>query len=286
MASQERPTSRNIPWPIQREVRQRCGFGCVICGLPLYEYEHLEGWANVQRHVAAEITLLCDKHHREKTGGLLPIEDVIAADRDPHNKRAGVSAPYDLHYSGDECEIVIGSNRFTAQAGGDEGTLVIPIMIDGTVLVGAVLSDNHVLLNLLWFDEANLPILQIHANQLIHSVDPWDIQLVGRKLIVRAAHGKISLDIEFQVPNRIVIQRGRLLLNGVELVIRPEYALVTNNRMLLSESTFGNMPIGLAIGQQPPIRPIAMVMEHVPRYQLDSEEAKKWANEQMKERRN
>jgi hypothetical protein len=54
------------------------------------------GWANVQRHVAAEITLLCDKHHREKTGGLLPLAAVQAADQDPHNLRSGMSAPYSL----------------------------------------------------------------------------------------------------------------------------------------------------------------------------------------------
>jgi hypothetical protein len=91
------PTSRNIPLPVQREVRQRCGFGCVICGLPLYEYEHLLGWANVHRHLSEEITLLCDQHHKEKTNGLLPIEDVMEANRSPYNLRDGVSKPYDLH---------------------------------------------------------------------------------------------------------------------------------------------------------------------------------------------
>ena len=61
-----------IPSGIQREVRQRCGFGCVICGMPLYEYEHMKEWAIVREHVADDITLLCDQHHREKTSGLLP----------------------------------------------------------------------------------------------------------------------------------------------------------------------------------------------------------------------
>ena len=80
MANQdERPDSRNIPLPVQREVRRRCGFGCVICGLPLYEYDHLLCWAVVQRHVAEEITLLCDQHHREKTSGLLPNDAVHSA---------------------------------------------------------------------------------------------------------------------------------------------------------------------------------------------------------------
>ncbi len=59
--------SRNIPLPIQREVRKRCGFGCVLCGLPLYEYEHMEEWAQVKRHIADEITLLCDCFDPYKT---------------------------------------------------------------------------------------------------------------------------------------------------------------------------------------------------------------------------
>ena len=70
---------------IMREVRQRCGFGCVICGRPIYEYDHILGWAKVKRHVASEITLLCDNHHREKTAGFLPNERVIEADKAPFN---------------------------------------------------------------------------------------------------------------------------------------------------------------------------------------------------------
>jgi hypothetical protein len=77
------PENREIPLPMKREIRQRCGFGCVLCGMPLYEYEHMLGFAQVQRHVAEEITLLCDQHHRERTSGLLPIEEVIKANGTP-----------------------------------------------------------------------------------------------------------------------------------------------------------------------------------------------------------
>jgi hypothetical protein len=179
MNDSQHPSSRNVPLPIQREVRQRCGFGCVICGLPLYEYEHMKGWANVQRHVAEEITLLCDQHHREKTGGLLPLEQVIAADQNPHNHRTGVSKPYDLHFAGTECEISIGSNSFSAQL--QEGALVVPLLIDSSALFGFVFLDGHLLLNVSFFDECNRQILAIINNQLVHSVDPWDIQLVATK---------------------------------------------------------------------------------------------------------
>jgi hypothetical protein len=168
------PNPRNIPLPIQREIRQRCGFGCVICGLPLYEYEHMLGWTNVQRHVANEITLLCDQHHREKTGGLLPIEAVTQANASPYNLREGTSKPYNLHYSGDECEAVIGSNRFTTQDQG-YGTVMIPLLVDGTPLLAFILADGHLLLNLNLYDEYNRLVLRIRNNQLLYSVAPWDI---------------------------------------------------------------------------------------------------------------
>jgi trigger factor len=37
----------------------------------------MEEWAKVKRHDAEEITLLCDRHHREKTAGLLPKAVII-----------------------------------------------------------------------------------------------------------------------------------------------------------------------------------------------------------------
>jgi trigger factor len=147
-------SARDIPLPIQREIRQRCGFGCVICGLPLYEYEHLLGSANLRRHVAEEITLLCDQHHREKTAGLLPIEKMIKANNTPYNLREGVSKPYDLHYSGEECEVVIGSNVFSTRDGG-YGTTLVPVSVDGTPLLGFILGDGHLLLNVNIFAEYN-----------------------------------------------------------------------------------------------------------------------------------
>jgi hypothetical protein len=97
MSAGQTPARPPIGAEMEKEVRRRCGFGCVMCGLPLYEYDHILGWSNVQRHVAEEITLLCDMHHREKTHGLLPLDHVVAANREPFNLRRAVSRPHDLH---------------------------------------------------------------------------------------------------------------------------------------------------------------------------------------------
>ena len=280
MSEVEKCNSRNIPLPIQREVRQRCGFGCVICGLPLYEYEHMEEWAIVKRHVADEITLLCDQHHREKTGGLLPIEIVRAANIAPFNLKQGNSKPYNLHFSGTEANIVIGGNSFTCKDNG-YGTAMIPVSVDGTPLIGLILADGHLLLNLVVFDEYNAPVLHIKNNQLIYSTSPWDIQLVGKKLTIREAHTKILFEIDFVPPNRIVINRGRLLRNGVEILIRPNNILVTNNSTLLSGNHVHNCYGGLIIGHHE--KPIGgfMALPNIPRYLGDRTDALTFERESL-----
>jgi hypothetical protein len=280
----DKPATRsNIPLPVQRAVRQRCGFGCVICGLPLYEYEHMLGWANVWRHVADEITLLCDQHHREKTSGLLPIDEMQRANSEPFNMRSGVSKPYDLHYSGTACEAVIGGNSFTISDAG-YGTSMAPVVIDGTPLLGFVLGDGHLLLHLNLFDDCNKLVLRIANNQLVYSTSPWDIRLVGRRLAIREAAGQFLIEITFEVPNRIVITRGRFMLNGVELVVRPEYALITNNRMLMSGGSAINCSGGLVIGPMDNESGAMIRVDGVRRYSAEaSERAIAWAEERMAE---
>ena len=274
----ESPNSRNIPLPIQREVRKRCGFGCVICGVPLYEYDHLLGWANVQRHVAEEITLLCDKHHREKTSGLLPNEDVLAANIAPFNLRAGVSKPYDLHFSGTECETIIGNNKFTTLDQG-YGTVIIPLMIDEVPLIAFLLTDGHLLLNLNLFDENNEQILRICNNQLWYATNPWDIDLKGKSLIIREASHSILIDITFNVPNQIVINRGRFLLNGVEILVRPQYVLLTNQKMLWKGCEAHGVPGGLILGPNTQDLSGFMHISAINRYLGDRSEALAWAKE-------
>jgi trigger factor len=264
--------SRNIPLPIQREVRQRCGFGCVICGMPLYEYEHMEEWALVQRHVAEEITLLCDQHHREKTGGLLPKETVRQADSNPFNLQQGSSKPYTLHFAGRRAEIVIGSNSFTCEDQG-YGTVLIPISIDGTALIGFILGDGHLLLNLVIFDDCNTPVLHIKNNQLYYSTLPWDIQLVGTTLTIREAQRKILLEMEFSPPNKIEIIRGRFLRNGVEVLVRPNNILITNNSTYISGCSAHNCHGGLILGHHDNPLNGFFSMQGIPRYLGDRKDA-------------
>lgn len=232
---------------MQREIRQRCGFGCVICGLPLYEYEHMLEWATVQRHVADEITLLCPTHHIEKTKGLLSKEAVSDANKNPYNLKEGVSKPYNLNYSGDECEIILGGNSFRTKDKGYE-TQTIPIIVDDIPLIGFIMSEGYLLLNLNLFDEFNHFAVRIVNNELVYKAELWDVEFVGRNFIVRQASRDIFIDIIFEIPNKIIINRGRLLCNGIKVEITPESAVI-NETMTFVGTKADNISAGIVIGR-------------------------------------
>jgi hypothetical protein len=261
-----------------REVRQRCGFGCAICGFPIYEYDHLLGWANVKRHIASEITLLCDTHHRLKTAGFLPDAKIIAADRDPFNRRTGVTKPYELYYSGHEFSIAIGTVSFQGiDAGG--GTIGEAVRIDGEPLLWVRLEDGHFLLNLNVYNSSGGIALQISDNELVANVHSWDIELVGTRLIIREANRNILFDILFRPPSRVVIKRGKFLRNGIELFITPEWCALLNNMMLYQNVSIVNCHAGLVIGSDPDAPSAAFRIDGIMREGWDRGAAIRWARE-------
>lgn len=247
MAEQRPP----IPDPVKRLVRQRCGFGCVICGLPLYDYDHLVPWASVHEHNPDNIVLLCAQHHREKTSGLLLASVVEAASSSPLNLRTGTSQPYALSYSGSHCEATIGSNLHVWPSLADDA-FTVPLLVDDTPIVLFRAEDHHLLLTVQLFNDQNELLVQILDNQLVYSAAPWDVEFVGRQLTVRGGPGDIFVRMAFDPPARVVIDRGHIWRNGIELEITPEHLMLVKNQSSMSGCSATNCLFGVAIGNIPP----------------------------------
>ncbi len=241
-----------IPDPVKRAVRQRCGFGCVICGLPIYDYDHLVPWNIVREHRPDNLVLLCAQHHREKTSGLLPTTVVMAASADPCNLQTGVSHPYDLRYAGDHCEALIGSNRHIWSSLADD-SFTVPLIVDDTPLVLFRAQQGHPLLTVQLFDQRNQLLVQIVDNELVFSTASWDIELAGRHLTVRGGPGDIFVSMTFEVPARVVIDRARLWRNGIEVDVSPERLFLVRDRNIISRLVASNCAVGIAIGNAPPL---------------------------------
>lgn len=273
-----------IPPEMKREIRQRCGFGCVICGMPLYEYEHMLEWAEVQRHVAEEITLLCRQHHGEKTNGLLPKDDVIAANKNPYNKQTGISKQHLLHYSGQTVRLRAADSCFEYNTL-PNGAFFAPLVVDGLPLVGFRVEQGELLLNFIAFDEFNKPIIQIVDNELIYDTTQWDIEWVAQTLTIREGRGRILLELVFSPPSEIEIRKGRLLRNGIEVLVGRDYLFNTNNSNFFGAISTINCPVGISIGEPQPKGGAGIVISSISRYNFDRRQARQFLRKCLKQRR-
>lgn len=204
---------------IKREVRQRCGFGCVVCGCPLYDYEHMEEWAKVKRHQAEEITLLCSLHHREKTNGLLPISLMKKRNANPVNLIKGTTRSHALHIYGGETVLGMGDTYFFYDHDSSvRGACVLSI--SNQPILGFTFEDDNLLLNFVLYDETDRPILKILDNELVFSTQPWDITFTGHRIEIRGASRKILLVLNVDVNQGLVaIERAELRYDGYEVRI-------------------------------------------------------------------
>lgn len=203
-----------IPSEIKREVRKRCGFGCVICGLPIYEYDHIQEFNEVKEHKTENLTLLCDRHHKEKTNGLLPVRIIHQANKNPFNLKKNCSTQFKCWNYGYLPTVVIGGNRFTLASSG--GWI---LRIDGHDLISLEFKENRLWLSVDINTPEGFPLLQIRDNELTHSLDEWDYEFVGSRLVIRRKKREVLLDVSFQ-PNEslVIFKRGTFVHNGTGVV--------------------------------------------------------------------
>jgi trigger factor len=236
-----------IPTNVMREVRQRCGFGCVLCGTPICEYHHMVPYSESPEHVASNITLLCNLHHTEATKGLLTSDQIARANENPYCRQHGVTSPYSLHFSGEGFAFVIGGNSFSSPWRDQEhSTLAIAIAVDDT--------------DLLWFRVDQDGRLFVN----------------GRNLIVRQASREIFIEIRFEPPDKLCIDRARLLCNGVEILVRSSHIFVVNSDLLFTGcKTVQNCGVGLQLGRNNRGYKAVVNCPKLSRFHLSAPESKK-----------
>jgi trigger factor len=239
--------SRNIPSPIKREVRQRCGFGCVICGVPLYDYDHMIEFSEVKEHKADNLTLLCDFHHREKTNGLLSLEQVKKANKRPFNIENKSSTPYNFNFEGANFEFMMGGCELTIDNLKLERDFIIPILINNKKLISFEIIDKQLFFNLIVFDKKGELALKIVENEMIYNAEQWDIEFIGTRLKIREKHREILFDIEFNIPNGVKIHQGIFKYEGYEIQVKDGGFISKNIQLFCKRIT--NFRIIFALGK-------------------------------------
>ena len=239
---------RYIPAEIRREVRRRCGFGCIICGMPVYEYHHIIDWAIVKEHTKENITLLCPNHHANVTAKLISQQQVEQFNRNPKNIGAGKSGVLPIYYEGAECTVTMGTNFFTSRLNNDIDFLC-PLMVDGVPLIKFTLQDGHILLDLLICDSSNTKLLEVQENALIYYLPVWDAHFTANTLTIRDKEKKYGLSVTFKPPSIVKINSGLIFFNGIKIDIsKHKFVLTGDNNTIVDFG--GNKTFGLHFGIQ------------------------------------
>lgn len=200
--------SRNIPSSVKREVRKKSGYGCVICGLGIYTYEHVDPlFSEAKSHDPNKIVLLCGGCHNRITKGIWSKDKVRLTMNNPFSLSKGYTRDYfDIS---EPFGVNIGRIYFYENETGEllriNGDTLLSIKIDeegSPKLSGKFCSSSGKLL------------FEIVDNEWQGSLESWDIEAVGKRLIIKEEKRKILLQILANPPHIISIEKINLFYEG------------------------------------------------------------------------
>lgn len=188
MTQNSRGLGRHIPEATKKMVRKHCGFGCVVCGSVPYDYDHLRTHFNAAKeHDPEDIVLLCDKHHRYKTVGILSVERILDAKRRRMSQDSETRFKLDLIR--DEFLTVWGSTVITASDNS--------IIVDGEPILNFTKTDNDLeplLISGRFHDKAGNTICEIKNNEFVtRSKGLGDFTVISNRFTYLMPDGTIGL---------------------------------------------------------------------------------------------
>jgi HNH endonuclease len=196
---------KSPPAPVKRALRQEAGFGCCVCGLPVYQYHHITPWHKEEHFRVEDMMLLCPLDHDAATKGALTEEEQRRRKAQPYNLEAGLA----------EGQLAINQTYLAIAVGGvllvGDGPL---IAIDDEPLLATTVDEDGVLqLSVSLYDEVDTLLAEISDNEWISGDPlPWDIESDHQKLTIRSGHYKPALRLNAtSEPIRI---RGKLWKRG------------------------------------------------------------------------
>jgi len=204
--------SRTVPAAVRREVRQRCGFGCVRCGLGLYDYEHFDpDFKEATEHCADGITLLCMQCNQKRRRGVLSVETVKAANASPRCSEQGFANEafdfgqdsVEIAFAGvtfSDCDRLIEVNGFPILAIRPPEAPSQPYRLSGR-----------------FADETGEITLKIEDNIWSAGADNWDVECIGPRITIRSGPRNVALILKAEPPTRLVIEKLNMQFEGVFL---------------------------------------------------------------------
>lgn len=231
---------RYIPEDIKKAVRKRDGFGCILCAVPIVDYEHVDPlFTDAHEHKAECITLLCPNCHRKVTGGQISKDIVKAAMLSPAAKKTGQIGDQ-IYFCDVHPEIIFAGARFT--------NCQIPIRAFGEDIVFIEQEDEKFFLTAKLWDSCGKQTLQIKRNQWIASTDNiWDFKVIGNRFHIQEKEQKPAMIIRVENNSSLIIERFDMLLNN-SMRFTGDQDKVTLNGTVYQTMSISDCVYGMILG--------------------------------------
>lgn len=209
--------SRKIPAEVRRKVRQQSGYGCVICGMGVIQYEHVvPEFHDAEFHDPSAITLLCPSCHSKVTTKFYSKQKVLQAMKSPAAKSVGFSKDF-FDFCGPHPSIKIGGMTLHRCHS--------PVVIFDRPLLKLERPKepgSPFLLSGTFCDTEGRPTLEIVENEWRAYSESWDVEVSAGEIIVRDSPRNIVLKLKVIPPEVILIEKLKMRFGFVDIDINGE----------------------------------------------------------------
>lgn len=201
-----------MPQAVRREIRSRCGFGCVICGLAYYDYEHFDpDFKDAREHDPSGMTLLCMQCNHKRARGTLSAETVALANKAPKCRQQGFASEL-FDFSSGPIEVKFAGVNFY-----NCNTLIRVSGIDLLSFKAPEYPGTPMLLSGYFSDITGATTLKIVDNVWSAGEENWDVEVQGPRITFRRAPGDIALQIRVAPPHSLAIEIIDMEFEGYHL---------------------------------------------------------------------
>lgn len=233
---------RRIPEDVKREVRKRCGFGCIVCGCGFIQYEHLDPEFNDAKiHDPNCIVTLCPTCHGSVTSKFWSKQRIKKHALKPKCIQDGYLKHVFDFYADGHPEVKIGGALLR--------NCPVPVEAYGMPLIQIKPpeeKDGPFLFSGVFCDKSGAPTLNIVDNEWIAQSDSWDVEVSGGGIIIRNGPRDIVLKLSVVPPHTLSVDRLKMKYGGYDIDI-------TGEKLVINNSTFtgciaDNCKIGFSLG--------------------------------------
>ena len=223
------PTERNrhglkryIPAEVARNVRQRCGFGCIFCRCAFVQYDHFAPeFKDAEQHDPDGIVALCGTHHTARGNGQISAQQIREKLRELRDRDDVSRYQFEVQKYP---EIGIGRTRIFGvrkilEVDGEE-----VLSFDPPEALGS-----PPLLNAKFYNRKGILAAEIVRNEWRAHVNNWDVVVSGDTYTIRSNPRQIALQLRLH-QGKVTIKRMNLKFNEASIKVVPNGTITVQTR--------------------------------------------------------